>query len=293
MQQGQSAEEGQNMDGADAADLFSGFTEPLVPFPYLVALILLALPLATFLGFHLGNREYHRRGYGKMPSEQIPGGTSLGAMLALLGLLLGFAFSSALGWREARQSALVEEAAAISTAFLIANLLDDPGRTDLQVRILTYAETRLAASGDIRTKDAWTAFLARTLEAQADIWPATMRAMDAATSDPIRTAVARSVTEMLDAHTRRIAAAAEQIPPPAKLMIFFVSVVAILILGNRSALQGRPLTWRPFVFAGVLSIVMIIIFDLDRTLEGTMQVNPDTLRVTIHEMETSLSIRSE
>ena len=160
------------MDGTDAADLFSGFTEPLVPFPYLVALILLALPLATFLGFHLGNREYHRRGYGKMPSEQIPGGTSLGAMLALLGLLLGFAFSSALGWREARQSALVEEAAAISTAFLIANLLDDPGRTDLQVRILTYAETRLAASGDIRTKEAWTAFLARTLEAQADIWPA-------------------------------------------------------------------------------------------------------------------------
>jgi hypothetical protein len=120
-----------------------------------------------------------------------------------------------------------------------------------------------------------------------------MRAMGAATSDPIRTAVARSVTEMLDAHTRRIAAAAEQIPPPAKLMIFFVSVVAILILGNRSALQGRPLTWRPFVFAGVLSIVMIIIFDLDRTLEGTMQVNPDTLRVTIHEMETALSIRSE
>jgi hypothetical protein len=45
MQQGQSAEDGQNMDGADAADLFSGFTEPLVPFPYLVALILLALPL--------------------------------------------------------------------------------------------------------------------------------------------------------------------------------------------------------------------------------------------------------
>lgn len=281
------------MNGTDAAELYSGFAEPLVPFPYLVVLILLALPLAAFLGFRLGATEYRRLEYGKFSSEKIPGGTSLGAMLALLGLLLGFAFSSALGWREARQSSLVEEATTISTAFLTADLLDDPGRTDLQVRILSYAETRLATVDDTRTREAWTAFLAKTLEAQAAIWPATLRATDAATSDPVRTAVVRSVTDMLDAHTRRIAAAAQQIPPPAKLMIFFVSVIAILILGNRSALQGRPLTWRTFVFAGVLSIVMIIIFDLDRTLEGTMRENPDTLHATIHEMQTALSARSE
>jgi hypothetical protein len=82
----------------------------------------------------------------------------------------------------------------------------------------------------------------------------------------------RSVTEMLDAHTTRIAAAAEQIPPPAKLMVFLVAIFAIFIVGNRSALQGRALTWRTFVFAGVLSVVMIVIFDLDRSLEGTMRV---------------------
>jgi hypothetical protein len=281
------------MSEIEVEELYTGFYDPFLSFPYLVILILVALPLAAIAGFHLGKVEFRRRGYDRVPPKQVPGGTSLGAMLALLGLLLGFAFSSALGWREARQSALVEEAKAISTAFLTADLLEDPGRTDLQTRLLSYTQTRLATASDTRSRQAWNAFLARTMEAQAEIWPATLRALDQETSDPIRTAVAGSVTDMLDAHTQRIAAAAEQIPPPAKGMILLVAVVGILIVGNRSALQGRPLTWRTFVFAGVLSIVMIVIFDLDLGLEGTMRVNPDTMRATIHEMETALAARHQ
>jgi hypothetical protein len=279
------------MDETEAADIYTGFAQALLSFPALAALLLLSLPLAAFFGFHLGKVENRRRAYDKLATDQVPGATSLGAMLALLGLLLGFAFSSALGWREARQSALVDEAMAISTAFLTADLLEDPGRTELQRRILAYAQTRLPTSDDIATRQAWTDFLSRTLTAQAEIWPATRRAMDAETSDPVRTAIARSVTDMLDAHTRRIAAGAQHIPPAAKLMVVLIAVVAILIVGNRSALQGRRLTWRTFVFAGLLSIVMIVIFDLDRSLEGTMRINPDTLRATIHEIETTLAAR--
>lgn len=281
------------MNTADTVELYTGFYGPLLPFAYLVVLVLITLPLAAFIGFHVGKVEFRRWSYDKLPSEKLPGGTSLGAVLALLGLLLGFAFSSALGWREARQSALVNEAAAISTAFLTADLLEEPGRTDLQAKILTYAKTRLAARGDIRSREAWNAFLSRTLDAQAQIWPATLRAISAEASDPTRVAVARSVTDMLDAHTNRIAAAAEQIPPPAKLMVFLIAVIGILVVGNRSALEGQSLTWRTFVFSGVLSIVMIVILDLELALEGTIQVNPDTLLATIHEMETSLTIRAE
>ena len=273
----------------DATEHYAGFSAPVIPFSYLVALTLVALPLAILLGYFSGRIEYRRWGYDKMPPEQVPGSTSLGAILALLGLLLGFAFSTSLGWREARQSALVEEAAAIGTAFLIADLLEDPGRTDLQTRILVYAKTRLAGPDDIRTSEAWRAFLGRTFEAQAEIWPATLRAIGGA-SDPVRTTVAQSATAMLDAHTRRIAAAAEQIPSPAKLMIFLVAVVAMLITGNRTALQGRTLTWRSFTFAALLSVVMIVIFDLDRTLEGAMRTNTDTLVATIGDMERALNI---
>ncbi|MGI1661767.1 hypothetical protein ACRDNQ_05970 [Palleronia sp. KMU-117] len=281
------------MAGTETADLYIGFTAPLLPFSYLAVLTLIALPIAAFLGFRLGTITYRRRQDADAPSEQVSGATSLGAMLALLGLLLGFAFSSALGWRGDRQAALVQEAAAISTAFLSANLVDDPARTNLQSRILAYAQTRIASSDDIRTEDAWNAFLKRTFEAQSRIWPATMQAIGGATSDPIRAAVVRSVTDMLDAHTFRLAAAEEQIPPPVKLTIFLASFAAIFFVGNQSALQGRRLTWHVFAFAGLLSVVMIMIFDLDRALEGTIRVNPDTMLATIREMEAALPVPSD
>lgn len=98
------------MTDTAAVDLYAGFHEPLPSFPQIVVLILAALPFAALVGFRLGRIERRRRGYAGIPSEHVPGGTSLGAMLALLGLLLGFAFSSALGWREGRQAALVGEA---------------------------------------------------------------------------------------------------------------------------------------------------------------------------------------
>ncbi|SDJ53492.1 hypothetical protein [Aliiruegeria lutimaris] len=276
------------MSGTETADLYMGFTAPLMPFAYLSVLTLVALPVAALLGYHIGKFACRRRHEGQVRPEQAPGATPLGAMLALLGLLLGFAFSSALGWREERQAALVQEAAAISTAFLTASLVNDPGRSDLQSQLLAYANTRIASRADIGSMEAWNAFLERTLEAQAKVWPATMQAIGGTTSDPIRAAVVRSVTDMLDAHTYRLAAAAEQIPPPAKLMIFLASVVAIFVVGNRTAMQGKTLTWHVFAFAGLLSVVMIVIFDLDRALEGTMRVNTDTMLATIRDMEAML-----
>ncbi|WP_171208907.1 MULTISPECIES: hypothetical protein [unclassified Ruegeria] len=278
--------------GTDATDFYEGFSEPLFSFPVLVLLILILLPVAAFLGFRFGVLEHGRLGYDKVPADKIPGGTSLGAMLALLGLLLGFAFSSSINWREARKSALIEEAADIGSAFLSADLLATEARDQLQPVILAYAETRIAGPQDIKTKQSFDAFLVRTREAQAQIWPATLQALSKEESEPIKALVARSVMNMFDAHTRRIAAAGEHIPKPAMIMIVAAAIVAIAIVGNRSALQGRPLTWRTFTFAGVLSIVILVIFDLARSLEGSMRENYDPMLEVIYDMDVALAQRN-
>ncbi len=278
--------------GTNTADFYEGFSEPLFSFPMLVLLILFVLPLAAFLGFRFGVLEYERLGYDKVPADKIPGGTSLGALLALLGLLLGFAFSSSINWREARKTALIEEAADIGSAFLSADLLVPKARDQLQPVILAYAKTRIANPQDIKTKQAFDALLARTRDAQAQIWPATLQALSKEDSEPIKALVARSVMNMFDAHTRRIAAAGEHIPNPAMIMIVAAAIIAISIVGNRSALQGRPLTWRTFTFAGVLSIVIIVIFDLDRSFEGSMRANTDPMIEVIYDMEAALTHRA-
>ena len=275
--------------GTDTADFYEGFAEPILSFPLLFALVLTLLPVPAFLGFRFGAIERERLGYDKVPNDKIPGGTSLGALLALLGLLLGFAFSSSINWREARKTALIEEAADIGSAFLSADLLEPAQRDQLQPVILAYANTRLAGPEDIKSKQAFDAFLVRTREAQAQIWPTTLLALSGEDSEPTKALVARSVMNMLDAHTRRIAAAGEHIPKPAMLMIVAAALIAILIVGNRSALQGRPLTWRTFTFSGVLSIVILVIFDLDRPLEGSMRENHDPMKEVIYDMELAVA----
>ena len=274
-------------------DLYSGFNKPLLPFRYVVILILTTFPLAAFVGFRIGTLERRRLGYENLPADQLPGATSLGAMLALLGLLLGFAFNSAINWREDRQSELVKEANAISTAFLTASLLVEPDRTALQEKILAYGKSRIATADDIASVEAWNAFLLHTMQAQAAIWPAVEKALSGAVSDPIRTTIVQNMTQMLDAHNLRVAAAAQQIPLPAKLMISIAAIAALAIVGNRSALHGRPLTWRTFALAFLLAGVIIVVFDLDRSLEGTMRIKPDTLLAVIYEIEGTLTAKSD
>ena len=277
----------------DILEIYSNFVKPVLPFTYLVVLILVSFPLVAVIGFRIGAFERRRLGYEKLPADQIPGATSLGAMLALLGLLLGFAFNSTINWRENRQSELVNEANAISTAFLTASLLAEPNRTALQEKILIYGKTRLATEVDIASVESWKSFLTTTIQAQEAIWPAVESALSDTTSDPIRATLVQSLTHMLDAHNLRIAAAAQQIPTPAKLMISIAAIAALTIVGNRSALHGRPLTWRTIALALLLAVVIIVVFDMDRSLEGTMRMNPDTLLAVIHDMERTLTARAD
>jgi hypothetical protein len=153
---------------------------------------------------------------------------------------------------------------------------------------LRSARSRPITGADVENWETFNAYLGRTLSAQGALWPATQDALGDGTSDPIRAFVAASVTDVFDAHTRRIAAGAEQVPPTAKLMLFAATVVAIFAVGNRSALQGRPLTWRTFAFSSLLSLVTRVIIDLDASLEGAITLNNDTLAAASREMEAAM-----
>ncbi len=277
------------MENAETVAIYALIDAPLFSLPVLAGIVFFTLPLIAFIGHKIGNTEHRRWKFDPDKPDRIPGGTSLGAMLALLGLLLGFAFSAGLGWRESRQTALNEEAAAISTAFLRADLVAEPGRTNLQHALLDYARSRLATPQDVRTRQDWEAFVSRALDEQTRLWPATLGAIGGDTPAPIRASVANGVTNVLDASDRRFGAAFENIPSSVKVMLLLAAGVSIFVVGNRSALQGRPLTWRTFMFSALLSVVIIVIFDLDRSLEGLDTIKTVTLKVTIHEMELAMS----
>jgi hypothetical protein len=84
--------------------------------------------LVLFASLEAGFRFGRARGSDAGASAQI--GTVQGALLGLLGLLLGFSFAAAGARFIERQDLIVSEANAIGTAYLRADLLEEPFRAN-------------------------------------------------------------------------------------------------------------------------------------------------------------------
>ncbi len=258
-----------------------------IPFGLVALIFLLALPICAFAGFRFGSLELTRNP-ARFVEGKMPGEASLGALLALLGLLLGFTFSATLNWREASVSAVVEEAAALGTAFLRADLLPDAEGRPLQQALLDYGRTRIVPPGYRPTRENIDAFVAKSTEAQASLWPATMAALTPEVPAPVATFVAGGITEVLDAHSRRVAAASKSITSGIWMLLTFAAGSGVFIIGNRAALQGRRLSWRTMVFSVVLTAVLVTIEDLSRASDGFSVVPQTPLIAAVADMEAAL-----
>lgn len=259
---------------------------------WMVALVVfLSPPLAAIAGWRFGRRSHQARGMKKPAPESAQGEATLNALLALLGLLLAFSFGFALSRADARRITQVEEATAISTAFLRADLLPEPGRSALREAIGDYARTRYSERRIGSSQEDLNAFLAKTLEAQSRLWPTAIAALTPETSPAIAAHVTNGITEVLDAHTRRLAAGIDGVPMIAKIMVLLYVVTALFLVGNQSGLQGRQLSWQVFALSFSLPSVMLLVVDFERPGEGFVRLDRTIMKITLSEVDTALVMK--
>ena len=94
-------------------------------------------------------------------------GTVLGATLTLLGLLIGFTFSMAISRYDQRKNYEEEEANAIGTEYVRADLLPEPARTKVQAQLVQYLDLRIQRYNAHATDDV-SGLAARTADSQND-----------------------------------------------------------------------------------------------------------------------------
>ena len=274
------------------AGQYSAITLPVFGYFTAVLFLFLILPLAAVCGFFVGRRRRRLLLEQDRDIDMVVGETTLGALLALLGLLLAFTFGNALTQSEARKSAIVREAATLGTAFQRADYLPEPGRTALQTALLDYAKTRRVPAGLANTADAVLAFVDTSLREQAKLWPLTLDATAHPVPPPIQTFVAGAVNDVLDAHLFRMQSISTPITEATNNMVLAAAVLALFLLGNRAGMLGRSLTWRTFVLSGSLFVVMMTIIDTQRGHEGLIRIDDSTLGATIFDMQQALEGRT-
>lgn len=281
------------MEPTTSAMAYTEISLPTLPIWAVALLLFVALPLAACGGFVAGNARRRRLLAANQPIDTVVGETTLGFIMAILGLLLAFSFAQAIDRANTRTTTLIDEAAAIGTAFLRTDYLPDPARTELQKALLDYARTRAIPEGffQLNSMAEIQDFLNTSLDAQSRLWPLTLAATADPVPEPRKIFVAAAINEVLDAHLRRMRTLSQPVSEIAQSMVFAAALIALFILGNRYGVLGRPLTWRTFVLTGFMWAVMLTIIDTHRSTEGLIQVDDSTLRATIMEMEIALRQR--
>jgi len=280
------------MQPTTSAVVFSEITLSDIHLVPIAVVLLISLPGTVVIGFFAGRAKRRRLRDKGEDVGKVVGETTMNAFLTLLGLLLAFTFGNALTVSQSIKGAITDEAAALGTAFLRADYLEEPGRTRLQEALLEYAKTRVVPRHQpIDTRKKVLAFLETSLRAQAKLWPLTLEATRDPTPAPIKVFVASAMNDALDAHLYRLATLSVPVSAFTQAMTMAAALTAVFLIGNRTGMLGHHLNWRVFTFALFLGVLMYTIVDIRRASEGLVRVDDSALRATIYDMEQTLAAR--
>lgn len=200
-----------------------------------------------------------------------PFGVLQAALLGVVGLILAFGLSLAVGRYEDRRAALVDEANAIGTTYLRAQLLAEPIRSSSLALLREYTDLAIRLSRDVPGS----ADMRRTAAAedvvQRRLWRQAGQAVDAAPVASAPRLYVDSLNSMIDMQTVRIAGLNNRVPGAVLGLEVVGAAVALGLLGLYLSVLGRGIV--PVVLAAALvSMLLLVTFDLDRPVRGLIEV---------------------
>ncbi len=261
--------------------MFDHYWQYQLPLWELISLFLVLLLIPMEVGFRLGMRHKTISDF----DDEVRSDVTLTSMLALLGLMLAFTYSFSLGRADLRKVAIINEVNAIGTAFLRADLLPEPGRTEVRERLFDYAKSQYLKPGTFLTLEQLQKVVDRSLQIQSKIWPAVKSALrqKGDMTDPEKAVLVSAVNDVLDSHTRRMAVFFDRLPTAVLALLIFIAAASLYIAAYNLGLRGRFSRWRMIAFAFFLAFLMYIILDYDMMLRGLIQVDHSSLVKLIEE----------
>ena len=179
---------------------------------------------------------------------------------------------------DTRSAAVVDEANAIGTAYLRAQLLPAALRDDVRALLRDYLDLRVQASAVTVVDHAEReALLAKTARAQGALWD---YARQGAEVDPNRVTSGlfiQSVNELIDSFGRRDAALNRHVPEVVLLLLYGTFLMAGGIVGFASGVAGHRPMLVSYILVALIVVLVFIILDLDRPRRGFIEVNQRSL----------------
>jgi hypothetical protein len=227
--------------------------------------MLLFLEIGRRIGF--ATRARHPDGWKGV-------GTAEGAIFGLLGLLIAFTFSGAASRFEDRRHLVTAEANAIGTAHLRIDQLPAAAQPEIRDLFRRYLDLRLVTYRNVEDIAGTKAKLAETEAMQGEIWKKAVAACRMPDALPSATMLMLpALNEMIDIVTTRLMATRNHPPLVIYLLLTGLSLMGSLLVGYEMS-DNKDRKWlHMLVFAGVLTVTVFIIVDLEFPRLGFIKVD--------------------
>jgi hypothetical protein len=195
------------------------------------------------------------------------------ATLSLLGLIIAFSFSMAIGRYDQRKNYEAEEANAIGTEFVRADLLPVKEGERVHKLLKEYLHQRIAFY-ETRDGRELQQIVASTDNLEAELW-SSIRDVAASQPTPPIALVVSGMNDVLNDRAYTQAAWWNRIPQAGWDLMISIAVLCNLVLGYAAHRSGTHLF---MVLPLALSIAFLLISDLDSPRGGIIRVVPQNLQ---------------
>ena len=231
---------------------------------------------ATGIGIAIG------RGIGPNRSSfKEPLNIMQAALIGLVALLLAFGLTMAVDRYQSRRENVVVEATTIETTYLRAQTLAEPMRAESMDLLKQYADERIALSETKPDSDAFEDASAQSVALEQQLWGLAGDALEDAPQDSAPRLYVESLNEMIDAQRTRVAALDYRVPAPVSWVLLISAALALGLLGMLLAAHERGV-FMALLATALVTVIMLVIFDLDRPHRGVIKV-PDAPLVAVRE----------
>jgi hypothetical protein len=245
--------------------------------------------ISLFFGMSLLSIIFYRLGRRRIQKEHAPSevsGAIIGAVFALLGLLIAFTFSGAYSRLDTRRQLIVQEANAIGTAYLRLDLLPVSAQAPLREKFRAYAVSRAALYEKLTDASAAKAELARASVLQKKIWDQAVAATIGPQNHSARILLLPALNEMIDIVTTRTVAIQTHPPWLVWAMLFAIALTCAGLTGYRAAVSGQPGYLYVIILAAITASVIYVILDIEYPRFGLIRL--DTLNSVLIELANEL-----
>jgi ABC-type nitrate/sulfonate/bicarbonate transport system substrate-binding protein len=238
-----------------------------VMFTFMTLIVLLSIEAGLWLG---------RRSHKTVEADSVrPVATLVGAVLGMMAFVIALTFGSATNRFDARKTALLEDVTAIQTAYLRADLLQEPHRTTVRSLLRDYVQVRAGIVHAYGDPDRLQLVQRRATALQKDMWSHVEAMVAADGNTRMHTFFAAALNDVFKLHTKRVVLGAYyRIPGFLWWALIVASCVAMVAVGFQFGIGGRRrILTANVALALTFALVMVLAFDLDRAGEGMIAVN--------------------